>query len=79
MCVASKGKSDHLAATVARTKYGVQMVSPKLNKANVDGDSEELDEDQTSSFKSSVLTLQRTDVQSSVRHLCTKLKCPTAL
>ena len=48
------------AATAARTKTdenGVEMVSLKLNKASVDGDSEELNEDQTSSFRSSVLTL----------------------
>ena len=35
-------------ATVARTKtdeYGVEMVSPKMDKASMDGDSEELNED----------------------------------
>ena len=32
-------------------------VSPKLDKACIDGDSEELDEEQTSRFRSSVLTL----------------------
>ena len=49
-------------------------VSPKLDKASMDGDSEELDEDQTASFRSSVPTLlhlsnERTDIQSTVRHL----------
>ena len=32
-------------------------VSPKLDKANMEGDDEELDEDQTTRFRSSVLTL----------------------
>ena len=59
-------------------------VSPKLDKANMEGDDEELDEDQTTRFRSSVLTLlylsnERTDIQCTVRHLCTKLKNPTAL
>ena len=59
-------------------------VSPKLDKAFIDGDSEELDEEQTSRFRSSVLTLlhlsnERTDIQSTIRLLCTKLKNPTAL
>ena len=34
-------------------------VSPKLDKACIDGDSKELDEGQTSRFRSSVLTLLR--------------------
>ena len=34
-----------------------ESVSPKLDKACIDGDSEELDVDQTSRFRSSVLTL----------------------
>ena len=59
-------------------------VSPKLDKACIDGDNEELSEEQTSKFRSSVLTLlylsnERTDIQSTVRLLCTKLKSPTAL
>ena len=58
-------------------------VSPKLDKACIDGDSEELDEGQTSRFRSSVLTLylsnERTDTQSTVRLLCTKMKNPTTL
>ena len=59
-------------------------VSPKLDKANMEGDDEELDENQTARFRSSVLTLlylsnERTDIQSTVRHLCTKLQSPTAL
>ena len=59
-------------------------VSPKLDKACIDGDSEELSEEQTSKFRSTVLTLlylsnERTDIQSAVRLLCTKLKNPTAL
>ena len=58
-------------------------VSLKLDKACID-DSEELDEGQTSRFTSSVLTLlylssESTDIQSTVRLLCTKLKNPTAL
>ena len=59
-------------------------VSPKLDKGCIDGDNEEIDEEQTSRFRSSVLTLLylsngRTDIQSAVRFLCTKLKSPTAL
>ena len=55
-------------------------VSPKLDKACIDGDNEELSEEQTSRFRSSVLTLllylsnERTDIQSTVRLLCTMLK-----
>ena len=50
----------------------------------MEGDSEELDEDQTASLRSSVLTLlylsnERTDIQSTVRFLCSKLTGPTAL
>ena len=53
-------------------------VSPKLDKASAEGDSEELDEDQTTRFRSSVVTLlnvsnERTDIQRTVRLLCTKL------
>ena len=49
-------------------------VSPKLDKACIDGDNEELSEEQTSRFRSSVLTLmylsnERTDIQSTVRLL----------
>ena len=59
-------------------------VSPKLDKACIEGDNEELSEEQASRFRSSVLTLlylsnERTDIQSTVRLLCTKLKNPTAL
>ena len=59
-------------------------VSPKLDKTCIDVDNEELSEEQTSRFRSSVLTLlylsnERTDIQSTVRLLCTKLKNPTAL
>ena len=59
-------------------------VSPKLDKAKMEGDNEELDEEQTARFRSSVLTLlylsnERADIQSTVRHLCTKLQSPTAL
>ena len=59
-------------------------VSPTLEKACIDGDSEEFDEEQTSRFRSSELTLlylsnERTDIQSTVRLLCLKLKNPTAL
>ena len=61
-----------------------ESVSPKLDKACTDGDNEELSEEQTSRFRSSVLTLlylsnERTDIQSTVRLSCTKLKSPTAL
>ena len=47
-------------------------VSPKLDKACIDGDNEELSEEQTSRFRSSVLSLlylsnERTDIQSTVR------------
>ena len=57
-------------------------VSPKLDKACIDGDNEELSEEQTSRFRSSVLTLlylsnERTDIQSTIRLLCTKLRSPT--
>ena len=43
-----------------------------------------MSEEQTSRFRSSVLTLlylsnERTDIQSTIRLLCTKLKSPTAL
>ena len=61
-----------------------ESVSPKLDKSCIDGDNEELSEEQTSRFRSSVLTLlylsnERTDIQSTVRLLCTKLKSPAAL
>ena len=61
-----------------------RSVSPIWDKACIDGDSEELDEEQTSRFRSSVLTLlylsnERTDIQNTVRLLGTKLKSPTAL
>ena len=54
-------------------------VSPKLDKACIDGDGEEVSEEQTSRFGSSVVTLlylsnERTDIQSTIRLLCTKLK-----
>ena len=56
-------------------------VSPKLDKACIGGDNEELSGEQASRFRSSVLTLlylsnERTDIQSTVRLLCTKLKNP---
>ena len=59
-------------------------VSPKLDKACIDGDNEELSEEQTSRFRSSVLTMlylsnERTDIKNTVRLLCTRLKSPTAL
>ena len=59
-------------------------VSPKLDKSCIEGDNEELSEEQASRFRSSVFTLlylsnERTDIQSTVRLLCTKLKSPTAL
>ena len=47
-------------------------VSPKLDKVYINGDNEELSEEQASRFRSSVLTLlylsnERTDIQSTVR------------
>ena len=59
-------------------------VSPKLDKSCIEGDNEELSEEQASRFRSSVLTLlylsnERTGIQSTVRLLCAKLKNPTAL
>ena len=76
----------HLQSALEKLEMGEckESVSPKLDKACIDGDSEELDEEQTSRFRSSVLTLlflsnERTDIESTVRLLCTKLKNPTAL
>ena len=59
-------------------------VTPKLDKSCIDGDNEELSEEQATRFRSAVLTLlylsnERTDLQRTVRLLCTKLKSPTAL
>ena len=59
-------------------------VSPKLDKACIDGDGKEVSGEQTSKFGSSVVTLlylsnEKTDIQSTIRLLCTKLKSPTAL
>ena len=59
-------------------------VSPKLDKSCIEGDNEELNEEQASRFRSAVLTLlylsnERTDIQSTVRWLCTKLKSSTVL
>ena len=59
-------------------------VSPKLDKASMDGDNEEIDEEQMARFTTSVPTVlylrnERTDIQSTVRVLCTKLKSTTAL
>ena len=76
----------HLQSALKKLEMGEckGSVSPKLDKACIDGDSEELSEEQTSRFRSSVLTLlylnnERTDLQSTVRLLCTKLKNPKAL
>ena len=54
-------------------------ISPKLDKASVDGDNEEIDEKQTARFRSSVLTLlylsnKRTEIQSTVRFLCEEMR-----
>ena len=59
-------------------------VSSKLDKSCIEGDNEELSEEQVSRFRSVVLTLlylsnERTDIQSTFRWLCTKLKSPTAV
>ena len=56
-------------------------VSQNLDKATKEGDGEELDEDQKALFRSSVLTLlylsnERTNIQSTVRHLCTSSRAP---
>ena len=61
-----------------------ESVSPKFDKSCIEGDNEELGEEQATRFRSAVLTLlylsnERTDIQSTVRLLCTKLKSPTAL
>ena len=76
----------HLQSALKKLEMGdcKESISPKLDKACIDGDNEELSEEQTSRFRSSVLTLlylsnERTDIQSTVRLLCTKLKSPTAL
>ena len=76
----------HLQSALKKMEMGVcgSSVSPKLDKACIDGDSEELDEEQTSRFRSSVLTLlylssERPDIQSTVRLLCTKMKNSTEL
>ena len=70
------------------TKMGMSdcngSVSPKLDTASMDGDNEEIDEEQTARFRSSVLALlylsnERTEIQSTVRFLCTELKSTTAL
>ena len=59
-------------------------VSPKLDKSCIERDNEELSEEQVTRFRSSILTLlylsnERTDIQSTVRLLWTKLKSPTTL
>ena len=71
----------HLQSALKKLEMGKckGSVSPKLDKAFIDGDSEELSAQQTSSFRSSVLTWfyrsnERTGIQSTVRLLCTKLK-----
>ena len=60
----------HLQSALKKLEMGEckGSVSPKLDKACIDGDSEELDEEHTSRFRSSVLTLlylsnERTDIQ----------------
>ena len=64
--------------------YCKGSASPKLDNTCIEGDNEELSEEQATGFRSSVLTLlylsnESTDIQSTVRLLCTKLKSPTAL
>ena len=61
-----------------------RSVSPKLDKSCIERNNEELSEEQASRFRFAVLTLlypsnERTDIQSTVRLLCTKLKSPTVL
>ena len=60
----------HLQSALKKLEMGEckESVSPKLDKAFIDCDIEELDEEQTSRFRSSVLTLlylsnERTDIQ----------------
>ena len=76
----------YLKSTIIEMGIGdcKESVSPKLDKASMDGNNKETDEEQTARFRSSVLTLlylsnERTDIQSTVRFLCTKLESITAL
>ena len=68
----------HLQSALKKLEMGECKggVSPKLDRACIGGDSDELSEEQTSRFRSSVLTLlylsnERTDTRSTVRLLCT--------
>ena len=76
----------HLQSALKKLEMSVckGSVSPKLDKSCIEGDNEELSEEQVSRFRSEVLTLlyfsnERTDIQSTGRWLCTKLKSPTVL
>ncbi len=57
--------------------------SPKVSKSEEPGDKEIVDDELKGAFRSAVLTLlylsnERSDVQSTVRMLCTRLREPTA-
>ena len=76
----------HLQSGLTELEMGEckESVSPNLDQACIDGYTEELSGEQTSRITSSVPTLlylsnETTDMQSTVRLLCTKLKNPTAL
>ena len=61
----------HSAMTKMEMSDCKGSVSPKLDKASMDGDNEEIDQEQTARFRSSLLTLlclgnERTDMQSTV-------------
>ena len=71
----------------ALAKYGMEActpsTSPKVLKSEEPGDDEPLDAEAASTFRSATLTLlymsnERTDMQSSVRDLCCRLKEPNA-
>ena len=61
----------HSAMTKMEMSDCKGSVSPKLDKASTDGDNEEIEQEQTARFRSSLLTLlclgnERTDMQSTV-------------
>ena len=79
-------KKKHLQSALKKLEMSdcKGSVSPKLDKSCIERDNEELSEEQVTRFRSAILTLlylsnERTDIQSTVRLLWTKLKSPTAL
>ena len=79
-------KKKHLQSASKKLEMSdcKRSVSPRLDKSCTERNNEELSEEEASKFRSSVLPLlylssERTDIQSTVRLLCTKLKSPTAL